>query len=427
MVSLLTRGRLFQKRPQERAAPRIGAPEKTGGKPEEEKRMKEVILCKYGEVVLKGLNKSWFEGLLLRELRRRMEKFGEFEVTAAQSAAVCTPVEGVSVDLDGAYEEAKKIFGFSGVSRAAAVEKDVDAITSCAAEYLPRFLRDKKTFKVEGKRSDKRFPLNSMQLAAEVGGVILSACPWLRVDVREPEAVVRVEVRERHAFVNAGQEKGAGGMPVGSNGRALLLLSGGIDSPVAGYMMARRGVRIYPLHFESFPYTSERAREKVLELARIMSDRTGQLNVRVVSLTRIQEELRDNCEEAYFTLLLRRFMVRIACAVADRLDCQGLITGENIGQVASQTMAALGVTNSVADRPIFRPLIAYDKNDIVAVAREIGTFETSILPYEDCCTVFTPRHPKTRPDPVKVEEQERRVDVDALCREALGSLTEYKV
>lgn len=389
--------------------------------------MNEVILCKYGEVVLKGLNKKWFEGLLLRELKERVAKFGEFDVRAAQSTAVCTPVSGADVDFEGAYDEVKKIFGFVAVSRAAAVEKDLAAIRACAVEYLPRFLEGKKTFKVEGKRSDKRFPLNSMQLSAEIGGDILEACPWLRVDVHDPDVVVRVEVREEHAFIHAGQEKGAGGMPIGSNGRALLLLSGGIDSPVAGYMMARRGVRVEALHFESFPYTSERAREKVLEIARIMTDRIGHFTVRVVSLTHIQEELRDRCDEPYFTLLLRRFMVRIANAVAERANCQALVTGENLGQVASQTIMALNVTNSVADRVVFRPLLAFDKRDIVDIATEIGTFETSILPYEDCCTVFTPRHPKTKPDLEKVEDQERRVDVEALCAEALETLTRYEV
>ena len=388
--------------------------------------MKEVILCKYGEVVLKGLNKSWFEGLMLRELKRRLEKHGRFEVRAAQSTVSCEPLDG-EADFEGAYEDAKKVFGFVAVSRAAAVEKDMDAIRACCREYLPRFLEGKKTFKVEGKRADKRFPLNSMQLSAELGGEILSVCHKLKVDVREPDVVVRVEIREERAFIHAGQEKGAGGMPVGSNGRALLLLSGGIDSPVAGYMMARRGVKIEALHFESFPYTSERAREKVLELARIMTDYTGPMTVRVISLTHIQEVLRDNCDEAYFTLLLRRFMMRLANRTAVRYKCQALCTGESLGQVASQTMAALNVTDPIADRVVFRPLIGMDKGDIVEVARRIGTFDTSILPYEDCCTVFTPRHPKTRPEPEKVEAQEQKIDVEALCREAMETLTAYEV
>ena len=388
--------------------------------------MTEVILCKYGEVVLKGLNKSWFEGMMLRELKRRLEKHGRFEVRAAQSTVSCTPLDA-DADFESAYEDVKKVFGFVAISRAAAVEKDMGAIAECCRAYLPQFLEGKKTFKVEGKRADKRFPLNSMQLSAELGGEILSVCPWLRVDVHEPDVTVRVEIREERAFIHAGQEKGAGGMPVGSNGKAMLLLSGGIDSPVAGYMMARRGVKIEALHFESFPYTSERAREKVLELARIMTGYTGPMTVHVISLTHIQEELRDNCDEAYFTLLLRRFMVRLANRAAARFRCQALCTGESLGQVASQTMAALNVTDAIADRVVFRPLIGMDKNDIVEISRRIGTFETSILPYEDCCTVFTPRHPKTKPEIEKVEAQEALVDVEALCREAMETLTDYEV
>ena len=388
--------------------------------------MKEVILCKYGEVVLKGLNKSWFEAVMLRDLRRRLAPYGEFELHAAQSTVSCVPVSD-NCDIDGAFAAAKKVLGFVGVSRAAAAPKEVGAICEYAAGYLPPLLKGKRTFKVEGKRSDKRFPLNSMQLSAEVGHAVLTACPWLRVDVHAPEVTVRVEVREDSAFIHAGQDKGAGGMPVGSNGRGLLLLSGGIDSPVAGYMMARRGVRVDALHFESFPYTSERAREKVLELARIMTDYVGPMTVRVISLTHIQEELRDRCDEPYFTLLLRRFMVRLGNMTAARFGDQSLITGESLGQVASQTMAALCVTDAVADRPVFRPLIGMDKNDIIEIARRIGTYDTSILPYEDCCTVFTPRHPKTRPEPEKVIDQEKLVDVDALCAEAFETLTEYKI
>lgn len=388
--------------------------------------MKEVILCKCGEVVLKGLNKSWFESILIREMRARLKKYGNFTVRLAQSAVSAEPLDE-DCDIEGAYEEVKKIFGFVGVSRAAAVEKDIDAILATAKTYLPRFLMGKKTFKVEGKRSDKHFPYNSMQLSAELGGAVLSAMPGIRVDVHNPEITVRVEVREKYAFIHAGQEKGAGGMPVGTNGKALLMLSGGIDSPVAGYMMARRGVKVEALHFESFPYTSERAREKVLELARIITAYTGSMTVHVISLTHIQEVLRDNCDEEYFTLLLRRFMMRLANMTAEKFGCHAHITGESLGQVASQTMNALCVTDPVSDRPVFRPLIGMDKTDIIDVSRHIGTFETSILPYEDCCTVFTPRHPKTRPELHKVEAQEQRVDVDALIDEAFATLTDYEI
>ena len=388
--------------------------------------MNEVILCKYGEVVLKGLNKRWFESMLVRELRSRMKKYGNFEVKSGQSVAYATPLDD-ECDFEGAYEEAKKIFGFVKISRALSVAKDMDAITEAVRDYVPQYLCGKKTFKVEGRRSDKRFPLNSMQLAVELGGVVLECCPGIKVDVHNPDVTVRVEIREDSAYIHALQEDGAGGMPVGSNGKALLMLSGGIDSPVAGYMMARRGVKIEALHFESFPYTSERAREKVLELANILTSYTGAMRVHVISLTHIQEELRDRCNEEYFTLLLRRFMMRLANMTAEKFGAQAHITGESLGQVASQTIMALGVTNPVADRPVFRPLIGMDKTDIIEISRKIDTFDTSIQPYEDCCTVFTPRHPKTRPDEAKVIAEEQKIDVEGLVREAFETLTDYYI
>lgn len=379
--------------------------------------MKEVILCKCGEVVLKGLNKSWFESMLLREMRSRLEKYGSFTVKMGQSTVSAEPADE-DCDIEGAYEEVKKIFGFVGVSRAAAVEKELDAILETAKTYLPRFLMGKKTFKVEGKRSDKRFPLNSMQLSAELGGAVLGAIPGIRVDVHDPEITVRVEVRENYAYIHAGQEKGAGGMPVGSNGKALLMLSGGIDSPVAGYMMAKRGLSVDALYFESIPYTSLRAREKVLTLAKKLTEYTGFLRVHVISLTKIQEMIRDNCEEDYFTLILRRFMMELASMTAEHIGAPVLITGESLGQVASQTTAAICSTEAAADRPVFRPCIGLDKEEIVKISRKIDTFDTSIEPYEDCCTVFTPRHPRTRPELAKVIAAESGLDREELLREA---------
>ena len=277
------------------------------------------------------------------------------------------------------------------------------------------------TCRCEAKRSDKLFPLKSPEIAAEVGGEILEAMPELRVDLTHPEITVRVEIRDRMAYIHAGQERGAGGIPLGSGGKGLLLLSGGIDSPVAGYMMAKRGLFIDALHFESYPYTSEQARQKVLELAHELCEYCREIRVHVISLTHIQEMLRDNCDEEYFTLLLRRFMMELANRVADEKECKALITGESLGQVASQTMAAICVTDAVARYPVLRPCIGLDKEEIVERARQIGTFDTSILPYEDCCTVFTPRHPKTRPELAKVEQQEARLDKDALLREAWDS------
>ena len=295
----------------------------------------------------------------------------------------------------------------------------MERIEETVRDYIPQFLIGKKSFKVIAKRSDKRFALDSMEIAREVGVYVLSSVPGIRVDVHNPEIVVHVEIREFGAFVHAGQFKGAGGMPVGTNGKGLLLLSGGIDSPVAGYMIAKRGVQIDAVHFESFPYTSERAREKVLELAREVAQYAGSFNVHIVSLTHIQEELVKHCQEDYFTLLLRRYMMAIADRLAHKLGCGGLITGESLGQVASQTMQAIGVTDPVATLPVFRPCIGLDKEEIIQVARKIGTFETSIQPYEDCCTVFTPKHPRTRPELAKVLAEEAKLDFEALVQEAL--------
>ena len=386
--------------------------------------MKEILLCKFGEIVLKGANRRFFEDTLCRTLRFRAKHFGSFTVTASQSTLIIEPNDDMA-DLDGMFDAASKVFGIVGISRCAVCEKDMTAIEATVRDYIPQFLIGKKTFKVESKRSDKRFPLGSIEISREIGGVVLSAVPNIKVDVHNPEIVVQVEIREHYAYIHAGQFKGAGGMPVGTNGKALLLLSGGIDSPVAGYMIAKRGVQIEGIHFESFPYTSERAREKVFELAREISQYTGSFNLHVVSLTHIQEELVKACDEDYFTLLLRRYMMAIADRLAHKLGCGGLITGESLGQVASQTMQAIGVTDPVATLPVFRPCIGMDKDEIVQIARKIGTFETSILPFEDCCTVFTPKHPRTRPELAKVLEQQNRLDFEALVEEAIaGTVTE---
>ena len=387
--------------------------------------MKEILLCKYGEIVLKGANRRWFEDTLCRTLRFRAKHYGNFEITRSQSTLVIEPLDDMA-DIDGMFETASKVFGIVGISRCAVCEKNMESIAETVREYVPQFLVGKKTFKVEAKRSDKRFPLGSIEISREIGGVVLESMPKLRVDVHNPEIVVHVEIREFAAYIHAGQFKGAGGMPVGSNGKGLLLLSGGIDSPVAGYMIAKRGVQLEAVHFDSFPYTSERAKEKVLELAREVSQYAGSFNVHVVSLTHIQEELVKSCEEDYFTLLLRRYMMAIADRLAHKLGCGGLITGESLGQVASQTIQAIGVTDPVATLPVFRPCIGMDKEEIVQIARKIGTFETSIQPYEDCCTVFTPKHPRTRPELAKVLEQERKLDFEALVQEALdGAYVEH--
>lgn len=387
--------------------------------------MKEVILCKYGEIVLKGANRASFEAMLARELRARAALYGGFTVSYSQSTVYIVPKDDFS-DIDGMLESAKRVFGIVGVCRAAVCEKNMDSILTTVREYLAPTLQGVRTFKAEAKRSDKSFPLGSPQIAAEVGGAVLASVPRIKVDIHAPEVVVRVEIREDGAYVHAGQDKGAGGLPYRSGGRGLLLLSGGIDSPVAGYMMAKRGVEIEALHFESFPYTSEQAREKVFTLADKVCEYTGKMYIHVISLTHAQEEMRDKCAEEYFTLLLRMFMMTLAQRCAKEYKCGALITGESLGQVASQTMEAIGVTNSAVNLPVFRPLIGMDKEEIVRVARMIDTFETSILPFEDCCTVFTPRHPRTRPELDKVLAEMEKIDFKGLCDEAYAGMYTVK-
>ena len=387
----------------------------------EREQFPEVILCKFGELVLKGANRQNFESGLVKELRRRASPYGNFKIYFKQSTIYVEPTND-ECDMDGMYKAAKKVFGIVGVTRAAVCDKNMDSIKEVAMRYLPDKLSGKRTFKVDAKRADKKFPLTSPEISAEIGGVILSSVRGIRVDVRNPEVTVTVEVRDDHAYIRAGQEKGAGGLPLRSAGRGLLLLSGGIDSPVAGCMMAKRGMEIEALHFESFPYTSERALEKVMTLAQEMCEYCAKIHVHVISLTHIQEELRDNCEEDYFTLLLRIFMMRLSERCAREYKCGALITGESLGQVASQTLAAIGVTDSVVNIPVFRPCIGMDKNEIVIEARRFGTFETSILPFEDCCTVFTPRHPKTQPKIAEVMAELNKVDADALIEEAYATM-----
>ncbi len=388
--------------------------------------MNEVLLCKYGEIVLKGANRTYFENMLCKELRKRAQKCGNFEILRAQSTVYIEPLDEFC-DMDAMLAEAQKVFGIVAIARAYVCEKSLEAISVAAREFIAPKIRKYKTFKVEAKRSDKRFPLDSMDLSREIGGVLLEANPRVKVDVKNPDITVKVEIRERAAYIYAGHHKGAGGMPVGTNGKGLLLLSGGIDSPVAGYMMAKRGVKLEAVHFESFPYTSERALQKVLDLAKIVSDYSGEICVHIISLTHIQEELVKHCNEEYFTLLLRRYMVALANKVAERYNCGALITGESVGQVASQTMQAIGVTDAVAEIPVFRPCIGMDKEEIVQISRKIGAFETSILPYEDCCTVFTPKHPKTKPELEKVLLEENKLPFNELVEEALSTMKTERI
>ena len=381
--------------------------------------IKEIILCKYGEIILKGTNRSTFENQLLREVKRRAAMVGSYTVRYNQSTVYVEPDnEDAEDSLDVLYTQLGKVFEFAALCKAAVAEKTLESIIEVAKAYLPERLAGIKTFKCEAKRSDKKFPLSSPELSGEVGYAILEAMPDLSVNLNEPEVVVKIEVREEHAYIHAGQDKGAGGMPLGSAGKGLLLLSGGIDSPVAGYMMMKRGMTVECVHFESFPYTSEAAHDKVMQLAAQLTEYCGKIKVHVVSLTHIQETLRDTCVEDYFTLLLRRFMMKLASRVAEENSCPVLVTGESLGQVASQTLKAMCVTEDAASIPVFRPCIGMDKEEIVKISRAIGTFDTSILPYDDCCTVFTPRHPRTQPELEKVLAEEAKVDVQALLDEA---------
>ncbi len=376
------------------------------------------ILLKFGEITLKGANRSYFENTLLRQVRYRIKPYGKFNVFKSQST-ICVEALSDDCDMEGAYDICKKTFGVIALCRAYECEKDMAAIEKTVAALAPELIGGAKTFKADARRSDKSFPLSSPEISAIVGGAVLDACPGVKVDVHDPEVTVRVEIRDEKAFISGAREKGAGGMPVTTNGKALLLLSGGIDSPVAGHMICRRGVKLEAMHFESFPYTSERALEKVRELTKILARYNGAVCFHTVSVTKIQEELRKRCEEEYFTLLLRRFMMRISERIALERECRALVTGESVGQVASQTIEALSVTNSTVNIPVFRPCIGLDKEEIIVRAREIGTYDTSILPYEDCCTVFTPRHPKTKPSLDRVLAEEERVDVEALVSAAL--------
>ena len=388
--------------------------------------MTEMILIKLGELVLKGANRYTFEDKLKSNLARRLKSHGKFRVYSRQSTTYIEPLSD-ECDMDAAYDAAKKVFGAVGVSRAKACAKTKEAMLETVRTYLAGNLVGEKTFKVESKRADKSFPMTSIQLSQWVGGELDELYPNLHVDVHNPALTIHLEVRDYAAFVHADPEPGAGGLPVGTSGRAMSLLSGGIDSPVASWMMAKRGVALEMVHFYSYPYTSPEAKEKVLDLARLLTPWTGRLIVHVVPFTHIQEELRRACPEELFTLLMRRFMMRIAEGMARRTGCRALVTGESLGQVASQTMDAMAVTGAVTSLPVFRPLVGMDKEEVVRIARKIGTFETSILPYEDCCTVFTPRHPRTRPHLDEIEAAEAVLDVEALVQEALDATERVKI
>lgn len=381
----------------------------------------EVILLKLGEIALKGLNRKAFEDVLLKNIRRRLQDAGDFSVSSRQSTIYVEPKDSAA-DLDLAEERVSKVFGVVGYARAGVCEKDLAAICQRAGEYLSEELETASTFKVECKRSDKQFPYKSPEVSAEVGHHLLEQFPHLRVDVHHPDVIVRVEVRERYAFVHGDTRPGAGGIPVGTGGKAAVLISGGLDSPVAAWMMAKRGVELTAVHFASPPYTSELAREKVKRLLQKVAAYAGRVKFITVNFTHLQEEIRDKCPEELSTVILRRFMLRAAERVARDEGCAALVTGESLGQVASQTIQAIACTDAVASLPVFRPLIGTDKSEIVELARRIDTFDISIEPFEDCCTIFTPKHPRTKPILHFVESGEEAIDGAALLEEALRNL-----
>ena len=388
--------------------------------------MNEIFLLKLGEIVLKGANKRQFEGRLRQNVRRRMKPYGNFDVYIMQSTVYVEPMDE-QADVDGAWEACHSIFGVVSLCRCRPCEKDLNAIFEAVEAYLGDDLDCAKSFKVESKRSDKQFPMTSIAISQEIGGRLAEAHPGVEVDVHHPEYTVYVEVRDLAAYVHGPAEPGAGGLPTGVGGRAMCLLSGGIDSPVAAYMIAKRGVEIECVHFFSYPYTSQLAKDKVLELARLVTRFSGRMTVNIVSFTEIQESIRDNCPEEFFTLVMRRFMMEISQRIAKQDGCGALVTGENLGQVASQTMEAMAVTGAVVDIPVFMPLVGMDKEEIVTIARKIGTLDTSILPYEDCCTVFTPKHPKTKPTLGQVVHAEQKLEREALIQRALESVEKVTV
>ena len=389
--------------------------------------MKEIILVKMGELTLKGLNKHNFENALVRNVRLALADMGDVKVQNAQSALYVVP-ECEDFDMDEAAKRVGQVFGIVQYSRAARVEKDFSAICEAAAEYLGEELDAANTFKVNAKRADKSFPMASPAICAELGAYLLDKFPHLTVDVHEPDVTVTVEVRDFGAYIHGRQLHGAGGIPVGTGGKAAILISGGIDSPVAAWTIAKRGVELTPIHFASPPYTSERAEMKVITLLEKVALYSGPMTLRIVPFTEIQEAIVEKCPEDLFTIIMRRFMMKLAERIAILTKNQALVTGESLGQVASQTIQAIGCTDeAVKTMPVFRPLIGMDKEEIIRIARRIDTFETSIQPYEDCCTVFTPKHPRTRPVLDKVIEAEKALDTEALIQRAIEGICRVKI
>lgn len=378
----------------------------------------DIILLKYGEISLKGLNRPMFEKQLLANVAKALAPLGKFSIRKSQSTVYVEPL-GDDIDMQAATERLSKVFGIVNICPAAKCQKTIEDIERTTLECLSQIDLNGKTFKVEAKREDKQFPMNSPQLCRHMGAVILKNTEGLSVDVHNPDILVQIEIR-KEAFIFTQKVSGAGGMPVGTAGRAALLLSGGIDSPVAGWMISKRGVVLDAVHFHSHPYTSDRAKEKVIELAKIMTQYTGPIRLHIVPFTDIQLDTIDKCPKNYLTIIMRRLMMRIAEKIARESGAMALITGESIGQVASQTMESLVVTDNAVDMPVFRPCIGMDKEEIVTISKKIDTYETSILPYEDCCTIFVPKHPKTKPSISEIQEAEKLLtDPEGMMEKAI--------
>ncbi len=383
--------------------------------------MAKILMARYGELVLKGLNRSKFENVLVKNIQGILKNEGRYNLYKAQAITYIEPLEG-DEQADRILEKLGYVFGIVSITVAYKCEKNFESIKETILANFSSSLRKADTFKVEAKRADKKFPMKSPEICMETGGFILEHFPHLKVDVHNPELQVTVEIRDEHAYVHTDRIKAAGGMPIGTNGKAMLLLSGGIDSPAAGYMIAKRGVKLEAVHFFSYPYTSDRAKDKVLKLASIIARYSGAVKVHIVPFTDIQLEIRDKCPEEHLTLVMRRFMMQISEIIAKKNECKALVTGESIGQVASQTIEALNVTNDAVNTVVLRPLIGMDKEEIVEVSRKMDAFDTSILPYEDCCTVFTPRHPTTKPKVEDIIKSQSLLEVDRLIEEAVAGV-----
>lgn len=385
-------------------------------------RMDRVISVSFGEIALKGKNRGYFESQLIGKIKRAINEFDDISIYKDQGKIYINCNEE---DVEGIIAKVRNVFGIIYISPCYRVEKDLEEAKKAAAYILEEKKRelgkDEVTFKVEAKRADKNFPMKSPEIARNVGGYLLKNVDGIKVDVHDPEVQVFVDIRT-HAYVYTDRSTGRGGLPIGTNGKGMLLLSGGIDSPVAGFMMAKRGVELSAIHFHSYPFTSERAEEKVKSLARQLEAYCGRIKVYKVNILEIQKEIRKNCPEDELTIIVRRFMMRISEYLANKMGINVLITGESLGQVASQTIHGLTVTNSSVQIPIFRPLIGMDKNDIIDISKEIGTFETSILPFEDCCTVFLPKHPVTKPKLSDIEASEENLDVEKLISDAVENV-----